>query len=66
MNEVTKLIADTLLVSIEHAAIWQERIQTWDEMDCSEWSEAKMRKHIKAFVNDWVTTYKHHAVNAGA
>ena len=59
MNEVTKLIADTLLISIEKASIWQERIEDWDDMDCSEWSEAKMRKHIKAFVQDWTTTYKH-------
>jgi hypothetical protein len=51
---------------MEHAAIWQERIEIWDEMDCSEWSEAKMRKHIKAFVNDWVAIYKHLPENAGA
>jgi hypothetical protein len=59
MNETTKLIADTLLISLEKASIWQERIETWDDMDCSEWSEQKMRNHIKAFVGDWVTTYKH-------
>jgi hypothetical protein len=57
MNEVTKLVAETLNVSIEDAIIWQDRIESWDEMDCSEWSEAKMRKHIKAFVGDWETIY---------
>ena len=66
MNEITKLIADTLLISLEKASIWQERIEEWDDMDCSEWSEAKMRKHIKAFVNDWVAIYKHLPENVGA
>jgi hypothetical protein len=66
MNEITKLIADTLLISEVEASIWQERIEDWDEMDCSEWSEAKMRKHIKSFVNDWTSIYKHLPENAGA
>jgi hypothetical protein len=57
MNEVTKLVAETLGVSVKKAIIWQDRIESWDEMDCSEWSESKMRKHIKAFVIDWETIY---------
>ena len=57
MNEVTKLVAETLEVSINEAIIWQDRIDSWDEMDCSEWSEAKMRKHIKAFLSDWENIY---------
>ena len=57
MKEVTKLVAETLNVSIEDSIIWQDRIESWDEMDYSEWSEAKMRKHIKAFVSDWETIY---------
>ena len=59
MNEVTKLIADTLGVSSEDALIWQDRIETWDDMDCSEWSELKMRRHIQSFIGDWVSTYSH-------
>ena len=66
MNEVTKLIASTLGVSMEDAAIWQDRIQTWDEMDCSEWSEIKMRRHIESFIGDWVSTYSHVAEKVGA
>jgi hypothetical protein len=57
MNLITKLIANQLDVSVEEALIWQDRIESWDDMDCSEWSEAKMRKHIKAFVGDWETIY---------
>jgi hypothetical protein len=65
MNEVTKLIASTLGVSMEDAAIWQDRIETWDEMDCSEWSELKMSRHIESFIGDWVSTYSHVAEKVG-
>jgi hypothetical protein len=57
MNAVTKLVAETLNVSMDDAATWQDRIEDWDDMDCSEWSESKMRKHIKAFVSDWENIY---------
>jgi hypothetical protein len=60
MNQVTELIAKTLNVSIEEAIIWQDRIESWDNMDGSEWSEQKMRRHIKAFVIDWETIYSKH------
>lgn len=57
MNEVTKLIADTLKVSIEEAVVWQDLIEDWDDLDWSETSYANARKHIKAFVSDWETIY---------
>ena len=57
MNEVTKLIADQLKVSIEEALIWQDRIESWDDLDWSETSYAKARKHITAFVGDWESIY---------
>ncbi len=63
MNQVTKLIAKTLNVSIEEAIIWQDRIDSWDEIDWSELSSAQITKHIKAFVIDWETIYsKHEAI----
>jgi hypothetical protein len=57
MNEVTRLVADTLKVSLEEAVIWQDRIEDWDDLDWSETSYATARKHIKAFVSDWEKIY---------
>ena len=57
MNGVTRLVADTLKVSLEEAVVWQDRIEGWDDLDWSETSDSYARKHIKGFVSDWEKIY---------
>lgn len=52
-----EIVAKVLKVNLIDAQIWLDRIESWDEIDWSEWSETKINKHIKNFVSDWENLY---------
>lgn len=57
MNGNTKLIAELLDCSLEDAKVWQDRIESWDDIDWSEWSQKRIEKHIINFTSDWEMIY---------
>ena len=52
-----EIVAHTLKVNAIDAEMWLDRIESYDQIDWSEWSSAQITKHIKNFKVDWETIY---------